>query len=156
MLGAREGKELKFYALDPVKGKGRELASVTLESESVFHSWALSPDGSLIAVAMGGEDHDHIHLISLTGGPGRDVSVPGWKRPPVGQLYWSPDGKGWYVPSVSQGGTDLLRIDTMGHFVVLRHQAGMVETWAIPSPDGRHLAFREQTSTSNVWMIEDF
>jgi hypothetical protein len=156
VLGAHEGKQLKFYALDPVQGKGRELASVTLESESGFLSWALSPDGSLIAVPMGGKDHDHIRLISLTGGPSRDVSVAGWKQSPVGQLYWSPDGKGWYVPGVSQGGTDLLRIDTMGHFVVLRHQTGLVETWALPSPDGQHLAFREQTSASNVWMIENF
>jgi len=31
-----------------------------------------------------------------------------------------------------------------------------LNTWGIPSPDGKHLAFLRWTTASNVWMIDDF
>jgi len=32
----------------------------------------------------------------------------------------------------------------------------MILGWAIPSPDGRHLALWQSSGSSNVWMIENF
>jgi hypothetical protein len=119
--------------------------------------WDLSPNGSIVAVPIaGGEGQAYVRLISLAGESTRDIAVPGWTRAAWTYLYWSPDGKGWYTQGVSQGGTDLLRIEMTGRFALLRHQTGLFETWAVPSPDGRHLAFVELTYGSNVWMIENF
>jgi hypothetical protein len=30
------------------------------------------------------------------------------------------------------------------------------QVWAVPSPDGRHLAISADTSNSNAWMLEGF
>jgi hypothetical protein len=38
----------------------------------------------------------------------------------------------------------------------LRQTVGGYDTYAIPSPDGHHLAFLEYTTANNAWMIENF
>jgi hypothetical protein len=35
-------------------------------------------------------------------------------------------------------------------------QEGGNGTYAIPSPDGRHLAIKSWTLDSNIWMMENF
>jgi len=47
VLSAEEGKDLVFYSLDPLRGKGGQLAK-TEAPES--YSWALSPDSSSLAM----------------------------------------------------------------------------------------------------------
>jgi DNA-binding winged helix-turn-helix (wHTH) protein/Tol biopolymer transport system component len=53
VLSEWENKQLVFYALDPTRGKGQELASQEIASgpEIVESNWDLSPDGSRIALA---------------------------------------------------------------------------------------------------------
>ncbi|MGH9396532.1 MAG: hypothetical protein ACRD18_06745 [Terriglobia bacterium] len=43
-----------------------------------------------------------------------------------------------------------------GHATVLRQQVGSYETWAVPSPDGKRLAFLEWTAPGKVWMLKSF
>ena len=51
----------------------------------------------------------------------------------------------------------LFFIDSEGHPYPLHFpNTSYIGTYAIPSSDGRHLAFVEYTSADNVWMIENF
>ena len=45
-----------------------------------------------------------------------------------------------------------LYVDLQGHAQPLRENV----EWAVPSPDGRHLALLEWATTGNAWVIENF
>jgi hypothetical protein len=69
---------------------------------------------------------------------------------------WSSDGKGFYVGISSARGATLLYIDLKSHTIPVWEQKGSFDTWAIPSPDGVHLAIMGWTVDSNVWMLDNF
>ena len=154
VLSESESDGPVFYAFDPVHGKGSELARASLSRASRYVPWDLSPDGSRIAIRIPGEGR--IRILSLAGKPPREVAVRGWAFDEYSLLFWSADGKGWYLAGYSGGGTDLLYVDREGHAQVLTHLRDTVETWAVPSPNGRYLAYTQWNSISNVWMLEGF
>ena len=156
VLSEIKSNGLVFYAFDPVHGKGSELARASLSPASRYavFLWDLSPDGSRIAIRIPGEGR--IRILSLAGEPPREVAVHGWTFDQYSLLFWSADGTGWYVPGQSGGGTDLLYVDLEGHAHVLTHLPGTAQTQAVPSPNGRYLAYTQWNSLSNVWMIEGF
>jgi hypothetical protein len=47
----------------------------------------------------------------------------------------------------------LLHLDLKSRVRVLRRVHTGCDGWAIPSPDGKRLAFIEWTSTGNLWML---
>jgi hypothetical protein len=53
-------------------------------------------------------------------------------------------------------GTTLLRVDLQGQVLVLWKPEGGRATYAVPSPDGRHVALLGWTLDSNIWMMENF
>jgi Tol biopolymer transport system component len=120
----------------------------------VESGWDLSPDGSHIAMAMLEGPSARIRILSLSGITAKDVVVDGWSA--FQSIEWAADGKGWYVASRSAATNTLLFIDPQGHAFPLRQSPSGYNTYAIPSPDGRHLAFLEYTTTNNAWMIENF
>jgi Tol biopolymer transport system component len=144
-----DGKQLVFYAFDPVLGKGRELTRMNADLAS-FYNWTFSPDESSIAVVIPGEGDGRIRISPLGGGDPRDVIVQGWSN--LHTIDWAADGKGWYSCSRSAAAITLLYIDLKGHAQALSENF----QWAVTSPDGRHLALLEWTTTSNTWMIENF
>ena len=62
VLNEHDGNHLAIYAVDPDKGKGRELAQISVDSP--FSSSALSPDGSRLAITM----EDRIRILTLKPG----------------------------------------------------------------------------------------
>ncbi|HST12069.1 MAG TPA: hypothetical protein VLL05_16960, partial [Terriglobales bacterium] len=156
VLGEWVNGQLVFYVLDPVRGKGRELVRQEIASrpDVVESGWDLSPDGSHIAMAMLEGPSARIRILSLSGITTKDVVVDGWSA--FQSIEWAADGKGWYVASRSAATNTLLFIDPQGHAFPLRQSPSGYDTYAIPSPDGRHLAFLEYTTTNNAWMIENF
>ena len=154
-------KQLIFYALDPLKGKGRELTRIDVDPSVAIYNypWDLSPDGSRLAMVIPSGQEDHIRIFSPGGATGEvalDVIVKG--RTGLESLNWSPDGKGWYTSSHRGANVTLLHVDLKGHASVLRQEQtrGFFGQWGVPSPDGRYLAFPEYSSANNVWMIENF
>ena len=146
-------KQVVFTAFDPVKGRGREVTRITTDPRFQYN-WDLSPDGSQIAIAFpAGENR--IRLLPVAGGGSRDLVVNGWSGFNEGP-DWTPDGKGFYVSSSSPRGVTLLHIDLTGKQSIVWDQKGGLQTWGVPSPDGRHLAIMGHTMDSNVWMIENF
>jgi hypothetical protein len=112
----------------------------------------LSPDGSTYAVPGTGEAEIHIRLLSLSGGPDREITVKGW--PNLTSLDWSPDGKGLYCGAMSPQARTLLRVDLKGNASALWQSKEL--GGGVPSPDGRYLAIRSDATNSNVWMLEGF
>jgi Tol biopolymer transport system component len=149
-------KQVVFYALDPTRGKGQELArqEIAYGPEIVESNWDLSPDGSRIALAMPEGPPARIRILSLAGGTLQDLRVTGWSG--FQSMEWAADGKGWFVASRSAAANTLLFVDPQGHAYPLRQTAGGYDTYAIPSPDGHRLAFLEYTTANNAWMIEHF
>jgi eukaryotic-like serine/threonine-protein kinase len=59
-----ENDQFVFYELDPLRGKGRELAR-TGWSPSITGDWGLSPDGLFIAIPNHDPQNAKIRIISL-------------------------------------------------------------------------------------------
>lgn len=114
--------------------------------------WDVSPDGSLLAVVVGGTPDATIRILGLDR-TSRDVIVKG--RNGLQSIDWAADGRGWYVSSRSARSADLLYVDPDGNSRVLWKSADGFETWGVPSPDGSHLAILEWTVTGNVWSIDE-
>jgi DNA-binding winged helix-turn-helix (wHTH) protein/Tol biopolymer transport system component len=156
VLSEWENQQLVFYVLDPVGGKEQELARQEIASgpDVVESRWDLSPDGSRIAVALLEGPSAGIRILSVTGGAPEDIVVAGWSA--FQSIEWAADGKGWYVASRSAAANSLLFVDPRGHAFPLRQNPSGYDTYAVPSPDGHHLAFLEYTIANNAWMIENF
>ena len=118
-------------AFDPLKGRGKVLR--TVERHPLRGCWtALSPDGSTLAISLGGEPEIHIRLLALSGGSDREITVKGW--PNVTGLYWSADGKGLYCGAEAPQASPLLYVDLKGNARVLwQYKGGSANIWGVPS-----------------------
>jgi len=144
-------KQLVFTAVDPQSGRGRELARCDIDPSGDYH-WALSPDGTRIALVNAG--NGPLHILSFDGKPSLKINVNGWKN--LDSVAWAANGKALYSSSRTQRGSVLLHVDLAGNSQVLWTQDGGNGTYAIPSPDGRHLAIKSWMLDSNIWMMENF
>ena len=139
-----------YYSLDPVKGKGRELAR-TAWLPNTFGDWALAPDGSAVALPYHNRQPPQIRVVLLQPAAGRQETELQVKS--AGVLWgvtWAANGVGWFA-NVRQGETcSLVYIDAAGTMSVLRETN--YNTWGVPSPDGRKLAFVDYTPDRNVWL----
>jgi Tol biopolymer transport system component len=150
---SEDGKKLIISALDALTGRGPELKLFTLDPND--HDWylELSPDGSQIAATR--NKTDPIYILSLLGKPAKKVNVKG--RSNIDIPTWATDGKGLYVPVDVRGGKTLFYVDLHGNAHVVWNSPGAAaETFAIPSPDGRHIMISTWTRNDNMWMMEDF
>jgi eukaryotic-like serine/threonine-protein kinase len=125
-----------------------------------------SPDGTRIAVLK--YSAGKIRVFSLDGVVQKEISVKGWKS--LESVHWVADGKGFFVSGAGDGGSALLHLDLRGNAHVLWKQKGSIAPWnvplahrwgpsapwAIPSPDGRHLAIYDWSLSGNIWMVENF
>ncbi|MGA2735831.1 MAG: winged helix-turn-helix domain-containing protein [Bryobacteraceae bacterium] len=155
VLARLRGKVLTFYRFDHAEGQGGEIGHMDFDSR-LSPSFQLSPDGSEIAAVDPQGIGNRIRRIPLNGAAASEVEVPGRKGLEV--LFWTAGGKGWYVSSSTPAnGEYLLHVSPSGESQVLYEQAmDGQDTWGMPSPDGKHLAFLRWTTSSNVWMIDDF
>ena len=146
-----DGTWLVFTVLDPIRGKGRELAKFATDPLGFYH-WDVSPDGKRIAILKGGENQ--IHVLPLSGGAVRDFTVKGWTG--FNSLDWSPDGKDFFIGNLSGGSATLIYVDQAANAYPLWHQKSTTGTWGVPSPDGRQLAILGQEFNGNIWTMENF
>jgi len=147
-------KQAVVKSLDPVKGRGRELARIDIDPniQDPYCDCQTSPDGTRLAVDLRGEGP--IHIRSLRGGQEQVIQPKGLDL--RGNYHWAADGRGLYVSSTVKGNTALLHVDLQSNAHVVWENHGNNATWGIPSPDGRHLAILGWTTNSNMWMMENF
>jgi len=150
---SEDGKKVTITAFDPMQGKPRDVLTLDIHPGTLYN-WMPSPDGSRIAFMEYSPLQGVIRTLSLKGEPERDITVKGWTG--LNSVDWAGDGKSFLVSSQSPTSSTLLRVDMEGHATPLWDQRGAWRTWAIAAPNGRELAIQGMTSSSNVWMIENF
>jgi hypothetical protein len=140
-----------YYDLDDIRGKGPELARIKWSVE-VLGDWDVSPDGSEIAIPNHDSRDARIRIVSLEPQPKlpreREVVLPGIAN--LRGLVWAADGQAWFVSVDTTVGHRLLYVYTDGQFRSL----GDIEGWAVPSPDGRSVAFLNSITATNAWTID--
>jgi len=146
-------KQILLTSFDPVKGRGREVGKIDARLQPGIVSWDLSPDASRIAYSEFNEHEGRVRFLSLTGGTIADLVVPGWSC--FSEMAWAFDRKGLFVTSIGAS-TRILYVDLQGHAYPLWELPAFSVSWAVPSPDGRHLAILGPTWDSNGWMLENF
>ncbi|MGH9444814.1 MAG: TolB family protein, partial [Terriglobia bacterium] len=164
VLAQRQGRQIVFRAFDPAKGfrpGSKELANTGYIPDSHL-DWRLAPDGRSIAWILADSTDNRIHVLRLvrsanrliSGGSERDIAVSG--GPYLHSIAWSPDGKGWFIVRQLPASWTLVHADLEGSASTLLSVPSAFPPDVIPSPDGRHLAFSEESFTSNVWLLKDF
>jgi eukaryotic-like serine/threonine-protein kinase len=146
-----DGKWRTYYDLDAFRGKGAELAR-TKWSVEVLGDWDISPDGTQVAIPNHDSREARIRVVSLETAPDqpreRELILPGLAN--LGGLVWAADGQGWFVSVDTTVGNRLLYVYLDGRF----HSLGDIHGWAVPSPDGRRVAFVNPITAANAWLIE--
>jgi Tol biopolymer transport system component len=144
-------KQVVVTAYDPIKGRGAELARFDIGAGDRWFC-DLSPDGTHLAATPSAEGP--VQIFPLGGQAKRTLPVKGLNN--ILALNWAADGKGLFVTNRINDGTVLLHVDLRGNVKRLWKSGGGPENPGRPSPDGRHLAIQTWTSTSNIWMMENF
>ena len=149
-----DGKQLIVTALDLLKGRGPELFRFPLVANDENWWLDLSPDGTRVAVTrtLAGP----IYVLSLGGQVLKQVQVNGWSN--LQGFFWAATGgKGLFVIAGIRNGREVLHVDLQGNVHTLwEDTGGSGQTEALPSPDGRHLAFNGWTTNGNLWLMENF
>jgi serine/threonine protein kinase len=143
-------KEIVFSALNPMSGRGPALARIAATPE--LHPWALSPDGSTIA--LHGERSNHFDLIATK--TGRRTSLEVGVGSMLGPISWSPRGDELFVSALSGLEALIVSVGLNGTTRVIWREPGDFGLVGVPSPDGRLLAVTRWRNSSNVWMIDNF
>jgi eukaryotic-like serine/threonine-protein kinase len=142
---------LKLYALDPVRGKGDLLGTLTVDSQG-HTDYAISPDASQIAV-VDYRYRNKIEILNTAQRSWREISVE-----PGHGFYqfigWAADGKGFFVATYLPRSLNLIYVALSGKVQILASK-GHTQSFSnpSPSPDGKYLAFQAQSWDNNVAMI---
>jgi eukaryotic-like serine/threonine-protein kinase len=150
---SEDRKKMIVSILDPMKGRGSELARFDFDRELGVLEVPIcfiSPDGTRLAIARSPESPLEIRSVHgqlIRKIPSQSVGVLTW-------LTWAADEKGFFVSRRGQTGDELLYLDFRGNATSLRKCGGGCE--GLPSPDGRHLAIIDRDQSKNMWMMENF
>ncbi len=154
VLSRWEKGDLIFDALDPVQGRGKELDRTKLGFPGGL-SWSVSPDGSRIAIQSNDQLREQVRILDLQKGAELNLHLP--RGLFVFNLSWAADGNALFASA--QTGTDFLivriELDGKTHVLLNRGRNNFLSN-SLPSPDGRHLAFTQQTWETNAWLLENF
>src|SRR5262249_57414307 len=96
-----------------------------------------------------------IILLSLKGKAKRVLSLLDWAG--ISSIDWAADGRSIWVSAIrSSGEQALLSVDLQGRIRPVLQDMQRDVGWAIPSPDGRRIAFWEAGGSSNAWLLRGF
>jgi hypothetical protein len=149
ILRTTQPDKFVFWELDPLRGKGHELARAARTS-NILGDWTLSPDGSQVAIPIHSPAEARIRVVTLGAGGEREVVLTGLAS--VRGLHWAADGKGWFVAIQKSHDTSLYYADLAGNARLLRDVLDV--SWAVPSADGRFLAFVDYSSLHSAWVFD--
>jgi eukaryotic-like serine/threonine-protein kinase len=152
VLRTTVGREhFAFHELDPVAGIGRELARTRWDTP-VVGDWALSPDGSQIAIPNHDPQSAKIRILNLRSKHNEpaEIELDLNSLSDMSGLTWAPDGKGWFVNVLTAVGPRMVFVDRNGNLTSM----GDIRGWAVPSPDGHRVAYLNHIVAANAWMAE--
>ncbi len=151
VLRTTENGQFAFWDLDPVRGKGAELARVPRTS-NVLGDWTLSMSGKQIAIPLHGSGEARFHVVDLNGGPThpREMRIAGYGN--LTALQYTADDQGWFATIRLDTTAQLLYVKREGRATLLRE--ALINIFAVPSPDGRRIAFVDHTSEANAALLD--
>ena len=160
VLRSTEDREYVFYELDPVLGRGRELARVPW-TPGLLGDWSLSAAGTEVAIPNHNLNERLIRTVPLDspGTLGRVVRLGG--KGMIGGVHYAADDAGWFVSLRHEAEyfrsspllrSDLVYADRHGAVTVLRETP--IPTWAAVAPGGLRIAFPDGTITGNAVLLE--
>jgi eukaryotic-like serine/threonine-protein kinase len=152
-----KGSQLIFFHLDPLKGRGEEIASIA-GYRGVEPRWDLSPDGTRIAIVDNIEAKGEIWILNVADRKTTVLPVRDWKWQSLAIISWAADGKNLFALAEPGSSWAILSIDADGNPRVLYEipsGAGWVST-IVPSPDGKRLAFTKRMYGDDVMLLENF
>jgi len=145
------GEYRTYYDLDPIRGKGRELAR-TKWIPGILGDWDVSPDGKYVALPNHDSRDARIRVVALEPSTNqrreREILLAGVTN--LRGLVWAAGGEAWFVSVDTTVGNRLLYVYLDGRYRSL----GDIQGWAVPSPDGRHVAFMDRIIATNAWAID--
>jgi len=155
VLGEVQGKELVFFRLDPIQGKGDEIG----RDSGPLAAWALSPDGTKIVIAPNTAE-SWIRVLSIPDHKVTELPRSGtWES--VQHVTWAADGKHLFATAWSDPTgkfQSILDVDLQGNLQPLnevKQGAGWLMNMEA-SPDGHYLAYTERLYAANITMLENF
>jgi len=148
---------LIFFHLDPLKGKGEELARID-GYQSPDATWDLSSDGARIAIVDPTiEGKGEIRILNLADRRVTVLPVRNWKWDEATLVSWAAAGKSWFVYALSQHSPDaLVSVDANGNLRVLQEIPAGIIVSIVPSPDGKRLAFTKRMFVDDMMLLENF
>jgi dipeptidyl aminopeptidase/acylaminoacyl peptidase len=156
LFDVRDEKKMSFFRFDSATGKSEEIPSLAIDDQpSYAYNWSLSPDGKFLATAKreGVQKDPCITLFSIDDGTKRTITVQAWAG--ISAIDFSADGRSLLASAYTNAWKwALLKIDLQGHTTTLLEDSEMMIGWAIPAPDGKHLALWKARGSANVWMLE--
>ena len=160
VLRTIEGSQFVFHELEPVQGKGRELARVPW-SAGLLGDWRVSAAGDEVAIPNHDPNDPRIRIISLNNGATPERLVRLSVKGMISGVHFAGDDAGWFVSlrrdadyfrSSPLQRVALVYVDRKG--VVTPVHETSTPTWAVPAPVGRKIAFPDGALTGNAILIE--
>jgi DNA-binding winged helix-turn-helix (wHTH) protein/Tol biopolymer transport system component len=156
VLSRIDENKLAFFTFDPDTGKQTQIRSIN-DPEWFLENWSLSPDGRTLALAKKHRTATlaDIQLVPVAGGNQRTIVLENWFS--IGYIDWAADGRSIWVNATSSAGVQtLLSVNLQGKVRPAFEEKEMDLGWAIPSPDGRHVAIWMAAASSNAYLLEGF
>jgi eukaryotic-like serine/threonine-protein kinase len=152
VLSRMENDQLTFYAFDALNGQGKVLAKTHLQSPN-FLTWSISQDGARIVLASEDFSPGQVRILEMRTGRENSLSLP---KGSLRGMGWTSDSKSLIVSACSDE-CFLARVELDAKPTVLLY-GGRNQSYSNPvaSPDGRSLAFGQQVSNNNAWLLEHF
>jgi hypothetical protein len=145
-------RTIVYSVLDPIRGKGAELFRMNRLSDDKG-DWDISPDGSELTITVPSLPAPMLRIVTVRSGSSKGTfqDLPLKLGSAVKGVNCTADGKGWFVSTNTAVGSDLFLVDRSGRANLIWQTT--VPTWGVPSPDGKKLAFGNESVDSNVWLL---
>jgi hypothetical protein len=116
------------------------------------------PPSKLCAVAEQSDDHKQMIVRSLDPTSLNPADARGAEQARIELFpnYDAEQGMGHVVSSFIQGGSQIVHLDLASKASTLLWKCDGHNCFALPSPDGHHLAIYTWKRNANIWMMENF
>lgn len=156
LFSVLSSNQIRFFTFDPTSGKSQEVPEWKRNNADYYKfNWSMAPDGRTLAISTGTREEPAITLKSTADGSERSLPLQAWAG--VASFDWASDSQSLWVTGYTYPDTSsLINLDLQGRTKTVLEDKEMRIGWAIPSPDGRHLALWKGSGASNVWLVDSF
>jgi predicted Ser/Thr protein kinase len=146
VLGAIEGREQRFYEVDPAKGRGRRIAELR---GAPPWSWDVSPDGERLVVA---HRQDNVRIVDVASGEVREALAD--PQMVVHHVAWIGDTASFLMAGGHAAERQVVRVDPDGTTRTLWNSGTETVLQLRVAVDGAELYFLTGSWSRNFWLLD--